>query len=212
LLAAVEIQVGADGATRPSEQHVTGSDGGFAFSLLPATSYGMTAHRPATDTANAITSADALAALRIAVGSNPNPDPDGDGPRQPLQLSPYQVIAADVNGDGRVSSADALAILRMAVKSPAAPAPQWHFVREQLDLWNEAGSSSQLTRSQASWDASLGVTVLQETTANLVGVLRGDVNGSWAPPAASQDLDVTQPNYFQLLGAQLGVPTDVWGL
>jgi hypothetical protein len=45
-----------------------------------------------------------------------------------------------------------------------------------------------------------------------VGVLKGDVNGSWSAPAGSTDLDVTQPTYFQLLGTQLGMPTDVWGV
>jgi hypothetical protein len=43
-------------------------------------------------------------------------------------------------------------------------------------------------------------------------VLKGDVNGNWAAPVGSIDLDITQPTYFQLLGAQLGMPTDVWGL
>jgi hypothetical protein len=87
--------------------------------------------RPTGDgTANSgITSADALAALRIAVGLNPNVDPDGDGPLPRPPISPYQIMAADVNGSGTVTSADALAILRMAVKLSTAMPQEWLFFR-----------------------------------------------------------------------------------
>ena len=84
---------------------------------MPLGNYGLTAARGTTDTGNAISSADALAALRIAVGINPNSDPDGAGPLSPLKLSPYQLIAADVNKDGKISSADALAILSRSYAS-----------------------------------------------------------------------------------------------
>jgi hypothetical protein len=69
--------------------------------------------------ARAITSADALAALKIAVGLNPN---GSDA------VSPYQYIAADYNQDGRVTSADALAILKQSVGLAEAKPPQWAFV------------------------------------------------------------------------------------
>ena len=47
---------------------------------------------------------------------------------------------------------------------------------------------------------------------NLVGVLKGDVNGSWVAPAGSQDLDVIDPTYFQRLAELIGVPNqDQWG-
>jgi hypothetical protein len=47
---------------------------------------------------------------------------------------------------------------------------------------------------------------------NLVGVLKGDVNGSWAAPAGSTDLDVTDPTYFERLALLLGQPNqDQWG-
>jgi hypothetical protein len=129
-----------------------------------------------------------------------------------LKVSPYQYIAADANKDGKITSADALAILRMAVKAPTALGQEWLFVNESKDLWNETAGASSLTKTNATWDAGLGVSVTGDAVVNLVGVLKGDVNGSWSAPAGSTDLDVTQPTYFQLLGTQLGMPTDVWGL
>jgi hypothetical protein len=170
------------------------------------------ASRDPGDTGNAITSADALAALRIAVGLNPNPDPDGAGPQSALRVSPYQFMAADANIDGKVSSADALAILRMAVKLPTALPKEWFFVEESRDFWNEATNSYTLTRAASSWNRTIEVDVDFDTTLNLVGILKGDVNGSWSAPAGSTDLDVLDPNYFVELAALLGVPTDQWGV
>ncbi|WP_442909610.1 beta strand repeat-containing protein, partial [Hydrogenophaga sp.] len=181
------------------------TDGEYSITQMPVGSYQLSAERAATDSGSAVNSADALAALRIAVGMNPNTNG--------LELSPYQVIAADANEDGKVNSADALAILRMAVKHAAAPAQEWLFVDETLDLWNgdAAMGSSALTRLSAGWSNPL-VDLQGDQQVNLVGILKGDVNGSWAAPAGSIDLDNTDPTYFQLLGTQLGVPTDIWGI
>jgi len=50
-----------------------------------------------------------------------------------------------------------------------------------------------------------------------VGVLKGDVNGSWTAPAGSIDLDTLDPNYFTNLATRIGVMngaspiTDQWG-
>ncbi len=115
-----------------------------------------------------------------------------------------------MNGDGKVTSTDALAILRMAVKVPGAPTPAWSFVAETLDLWDETAGASALHRNGVQWNAALTGTPGPEQRLNLVAVLRGDVNGSWSS-AGAQDLDVVDPNYFKLLGSQLGQPLDVWG-
>jgi Ca2+-binding RTX toxin-like protein len=191
---------------------VTGGEGRFSFDGILKGTYQVEAHRGAGDSTNAITSADALAALRIAVGLNPNPDTDGAGPLAPAKLSPYQLIAADVNGDGKVSSADALATLRMAVQSPSAPVAKWAFINESLDLWNEGTASSTLTSSSTTWAQSTLSNVRPAATDNRVAVLLGDVNGSWSGHAGSVDLDVTQPTYLQALGTALGVPGDIWGI
>jgi hypothetical protein len=190
----------------------TDASGAFALAL-PDGSYGLTVSRAVGDGSNnnGVTSADALAALKIAVGMNPNTDPDGSGPLQTPMLSPYQVMAADVNGDGRVTSADALAILKMSVKLADAPAPGWMFVEEDRDFWDEATKAFTLTRSNAAWDAQIKVSLPADAKTNLVGVLKGDVNGSWTLAGAST-LEATNPTYFKDLAQLIGVPADQWGI
>lgn len=179
----------------------TDASGAFQFASLAAGTSAVAATRGTTDAGTAINSSDALAALRIAVGVNPNAGS--------LKLSPYQVIAADVNEDGKVNSADALAILRMAVKAASAPPLKWVFVDERLDLWNEAQATPTLSRSGFTYDQ--GAVATSGGSANLVGILKGDVNGSWAL-AGSAKVEDTDPTHFVLLGTQLGMPTDVWGV
>jgi hypothetical protein len=42
----------------------------------------------------------------------------------------------------------------------------------------------------------------------MVGILKGDVNGSWAAPADAVEL---APAYFEDLAALVGVPENYWG-
>ena len=64
------------------------ASGEFSFSTLEPGSYGLSATRSVSDVGSAVNSADALAALKIAVGLNPNPDPDGAGSLKALAVSP----------------------------------------------------------------------------------------------------------------------------
>lgn len=152
----------------------------------------------------AVTSADALAALRLAVGINPNTDPDGTGPQVPPAASPYQFIAADVNKDGKVTSADALAILRMAVKLPTAPAAEWVNVREDLDLWDAEANSGAggftVSRNAVPTVAPAGISLPDDSAINFVGVLKGDVNGSWKAPQGSEFVPDSHFIELQALG------------
>ncbi len=138
-----------------------------------------------------------------------NADPDGAGPLQPNLISPYQFIAADVTGDGRVNSQDALAILKMAVRRADAPARDWIFVREDADFWNESSGAVSMNRNAVSY-AKSPFTVLGSGAQGLdfVGVLKGDVNGSWGAGAGAQTLP---QEYFASLAQSLGVPVEVWG-
>jgi len=189
------------------------ASGAFSISTLEPGSYGLSATRSVNDIGSAVNSADALAALKIAVGLNPNPDPDGTGPLSALALSPYQFMAADVVGtDGKVTSADALAILKMAVKLPTAPAKEWMFVEEGRDFWNEATGQFTLDRSHANWDHSINTTLQANGVLNLVGVLKGDVNGSWVAPVGSIDLDVIDPTHFSALSSVFGMPLSQFGI
>jgi hypothetical protein len=187
---------------------VTGSDGKFSLTNLSSGTYSAVGAKSLTslETGGAISSADALAALKIAVGRNPNLDG--------TTISPYQLIAADANQDGKVTSADALAILKMAVKRSDAPSREWLFVNESQDFWDEAANGGQggltISRTNVAWNKDLQATVSQETTLNLLAVLKGDVNGSWTGPSmGTQSL----PNsYFSDLASKGLGPLSTWGV
>ena len=213
---AMQLQKGEVGDTSATPFGLTGSRtltnalGEFSFSDLAPGSYGVFASRSASDSGNAVTSADALATLKLAVGINPNPDPDGIGLATASAVSPYQFMAADVVGtDARVTSADALAILKMAVNLPTAPSKEWMFVEEGRDFWDQASNTFSLNRNAAAWDHGIDTAATGEV--NLVGVLKGDVNGSWAAPAGSTDLDVLHPGYFDALTQVYGMPMAQFG-
>jgi hypothetical protein len=202
----------------------TAGDGVIDLGMMQPGAYTLMASKALTtgETGGAILSSDALAALRMSVGLNPNADPDGTGPQSAPLVSPYQFIAADVNGDGRVNSADALGILKMAVKRSDAPAREWLFVDEGFDFWNEAANSGKgaftTTRTNISWDKEpdmmlgSGSTPTSAThTSNLIAILKGDVNGSWSAPAGSSALP---DSYFHMLAAAnpLGMHINQFGL
>ena len=156
------------------------------------------------DMDTAITSADALAALKIAVGLNPNPDPDGSGPQRALPVSPYQLIAADINADGRVTSGDALAILKTAVGLSDALPAHWRFVDEAIPLWERHAIKDAVYGGDGSsvWQAVAG-----GSAPNFVGVLVGDVNASWVSPDA---VDVVPATYFEAFNDLTQTPLAVW--
>jgi hypothetical protein len=174
--------------------------------LAPA-SYTVSASNPvaARDLVKTVTSADALAALKIAVGLNPNPDPDGDGPLESMPLSPYQLIAADINSDGRVTSSDALAILKIAVGLSDAITPFWSFAEDRQNLWE-----THIERS-AVYDTSEGYSVSypDQSDVSFVAILVGDVNGSWTAEESSIELDA---QHFTDRAVEMGAPLSVWGI
>jgi methionine-rich copper-binding protein CopC len=198
----------SDVVVTPSTGSADSSSGGqFDLNNLVVGDYTFNANRTVTNDSagSAITSADALAALKIAVGINPNSDPDGSGPRLAATLSPYQLMAADVNGDGRVTSADALAILKMAVKLPNAVTPTWIFADES-QVFN-------LSSSNVNYSTTMSKTIGADETLNMVAVLKGDVNGSWgASAAAASRVEYGDPTYFTTLANNLRVAQDVWGI
>jgi len=168
----------------------------------------------ANESGNVISSADALAALKIAVGINPNPDPDGSGPLEALPVSPYQYIAADVTSDGRVTSADALAILKMAVKLDTSEPRSWAFVAEDYDFWDESANSGAgsftTTNSSVVWDSEgSNFDYPQQNKVNLVAILLGDVNGDWSALGGSAKLE---SDYHSDLVIAQGGSLEQWGI
>jgi hypothetical protein len=186
----------------------TDSHGAYDYQGLDAGLYAMDLSMTSVSSdADAITAADALAALKIAVGRNPNGDAVGT-----MAPSPYQFIASDANGDTKVTASDALAILKMAVGRTDALAREWLFVREDEDFWNEVTKGFTTNNDSVVWDNKpYDLTSPAKVTQNFVAVLKGDVNGSWAAPAGSEkladsyftDLVAHNPNSMQL--SQWGV-------
>ena len=113
----------------------------------------------------AINANDALAALKMAVGLNPNADGSA--------VLPYQFLAADVNHDGIIRSTDAFNILKMAVKLSSAPKGEWLFVSESAD-------SAPMGRNSVDWSHVIPtVTLDHDVELDLIGIVKGDVDGSW---------------------------------
>ncbi len=160
-----------------------------------------------------ITSSDALAALKIAVGINPNPDPDSDGPLTRLPVSPYQYIAADANRDGRVTSADALTILKIAVGLESSHTARWIFIDEKHNFWDaslNSGVGGFVTKaSDVSWnDEVIKFNYPNRNVVNLVGVLVGDVNAS----VKLSGLHSLANDYFFSLSQEQSSSVATWGI
>jgi hypothetical protein len=153
-------------ATIASDSMTTALDGLYQYLGMADGSYTLTSAKVSGSAeSTAIKANDALAALKIAVGMNPNADGSA--------VSPYQYLAADVNHDGQIKAADALNILKMAVKLDTAPAKEWLFVPESV------GSES-MSRTNVVWpDNPIPVTLDMDQELNLIGIVKGDVNGSW---------------------------------
>lgn len=175
-----------------------------ALGPTSAPSVDLKASRSATAADQAsVTLADAVSILKMIAGLPVNP------PGQ--ALSPYQSIAADADGNGSVTLADALGVLRHAVGLPAAATPKWVFVDEaDLGMPARTGTTPGTVSTVVSTPAADHV--------GLVGILRGDVDGSWTPPVGAKDLDDIDGTYFQDLVATLNaapgpdVSLSQWGI
>ena len=120
-------------------------------------------HRPFIT--QAITVDDALAALKMSVALNPNEDGS--------VVSPYQYLAADMNHDGKVRATDALHLLKIAAGIENLAGNEWIFVPESV-------GSEPMSRNNVDWsNADLFVDLSHDTPLDLIGIVSGDVNGSW---------------------------------
>jgi hypothetical protein len=112
---------------------------------------------------DAIGAFDALQALRLAVGLTKS---DGTADW-------HDYIAADINRDGRVGADDALDILKVAVDLTDGSPADWVFVDGDAD-W------SGINRRNTDYDEGIMLEeALVGTEINLIGILVGDVDGSY---------------------------------
>jgi hypothetical protein len=135
-------------------------DGKYGYEGLVEGDYTLTATRETADADNdAIDLDDALDALDLVFGDEDE--------------SSCQYLAADIDRDGTVGFRDTLGILKMALGRDDAPESKWAIV--PADTVNEPRDSSDVN-----WpEENIAVTLDQDTQIDLVGVLLGDVDGSW---------------------------------
>jgi len=145
----------------------TGSGNEYLYHSLNDGNYNLTVDKLAgAREASAVHANDALAALKMSVAINPNSDGSG--------VLPYQFLAADINQDGRVRANDAFNILKMAVGLDTAPEDKWIFVSEDEAL------AATMSRTAVDWSvADINVLHNADTQLHLVGIVKGDVDGSW---------------------------------
>ncbi len=141
----------------------------------------------AAATSQAVNLQDAIAILKMIVGLDVN----GTG----KLLSPYQAYAADFDANGKVELSDAIAVLKHVV-GLTSPDPQWIFFNE-----TDSSVSSMLSPGKSSLSPgtvpapiSVDLSVASPVHVGLVGVLRGDVDGSYNP--AGNLLDNGNRVYF----------------
>jgi len=134
---------------------------------------------------SAVNLQDSIAILKMIVGLNVN------GANK--ALSPYQALAADFDGNGKVELTDAIGVLKHVV-GLAAFQPAWHFVNE-LDPSVPNLPKLVPGAPQTSVIASLGAG--SPVHVGLVGYLSGDVDGSYALGSGN-----VPESYFRTLVSQ----------
>ncbi|NBS66639.1 MAG: hypothetical protein EBT33_20275, partial [Betaproteobacteria bacterium] len=208
-LQVIDAEVGAR-AVAPMGLGVTDRLGVYALQPQEATAL-LLELGGAMPASKAVTASDALAALKLAVGRNPNlrPSPEAD----PLPVSPYQLLSADVDRNGKVTAADALNVLKMAIGRADAPSAHWEFVPESADLWNETTQSFSVTRKNVPTDMNTALIGYESKPVNWVGYVRGDIDGSWqAASQAGIEAPQLSDSYFTTLADTLQVPVYQFGL
>jgi hypothetical protein len=112
----------------------------------------------------AITAADALDVLRLALGLPPS-----FGPAQAAHF-----VAADINADGRITATDALEVLRAAVGLASTHAPRWIFVDSALDL---DGLGLDAANTQVPTGIAIAGMAGDLTDLSMTGILLGHMSG-----------------------------------
>jgi hypothetical protein len=119
--------------------------------------------------ADAVNLTDAIAILKMIVGLNVNSNN--------TPLSPYQAIAADFDQSGDVGLTDAIGVLKMVV-GLSAPTPTWKYY-DDTKLASAYTSTQSLNPKSWTNTAVITDTGTADSSVKLVGVLTGDVDGSW---------------------------------
>ncbi|RMH70709.1 MAG: choice-of-anchor D domain-containing protein [Gemmatimonadetes bacterium] len=129
------------------------ADGMYMITGVPAGEYTFIAERtPSVDPAQGISAFDAARVAQYSVGS--------------YDFDEYQLIAADVTGDGSISPFDAARIAQYAIRLPqSSRAGEWAFLPESYTY------------------APLEMDMVDQ---DFTAILYGEVTGNWSPSAAAR--------------------------
>ncbi len=176
--------------------HATGSDGLYQCVGVSSNRLELTPElSSSTSAASAVNLQDAISIMKMVVGLDVN--------SAGRALSPYQAIAADFDGDGAVNLADAINVLKHVV-GLSAPTPNWVFTNE-----SDSSIAARAGLQPGAINSALNLNVAQGDTVGLVGVLRGDVDGSWSAPSGSE---VLSSSYFTELSNNHGLNLSQFGI
>jgi len=122
---------------------------------------------------SAITLTDVLATLKVYL-NKPLPN---------AYASPLNYIAADFDGSGTVTLTDVLQLLKYYLNKPTSATPNWQFV-DAADMSADGktfvgANGANLGKDNTTPHAIDQTFDATHTSIELVGVLRGDVDGSW---------------------------------
>lgn len=137
---------------------VTQSDVDGRFSLPPAAEGALSLTRFHTAADPAITAADALNILRLAVGLDD-------------WAAPLDFVAADIDRNGRVTASDALEVLRIAVGLTPKAAPEWVFLDSAADL-------GAINARDVVYDTKIHLDGSDATDLTFTAILLGNVDGA----------------------------------
>jgi Ca2+-binding RTX toxin-like protein len=142
-------------------------------STLPDSTFAISLSRDTADylingTGKPVTAADALDALKLSVDISAS---RGNTWRE--------LIAADMNHDGRVTAADALEILKASVGTNSIQ-PSWVFVPTDPGINSNLAT---MTRHSITWKDEINFpSMTSPISSSVTAILVGDVNNSWVIP------------------------------
>ncbi len=124
---------------------------------------------------SAITLTDVLAALKVYLGKS----------LPESYASPLNYIAADFDGNGTVNLTDVLSLLKYYLGKSTTSAPAWAFV-DAADLSSDGKSFAGANIQSISKTDTTPHAIDQSfdsghESIQIIGILRGDVDGSWSP-------------------------------
>ncbi len=147
-----------------SSSYKSAADGSVSGVLPSGSASTVTGSLAYSNSIKAISSQDALDALKLSVGMT-----TAAGTK-----TAFDFISADFNQDGKLSSQDALAILKYSVGLITPDQAEWVFV-------DTSGDYTAVSKSNTSYTEGVSIVELTaDTSLALTGILIGDLNDSYS--------------------------------